>query len=91
VHTAVAFVGAVGQAGGATDITVLGDAPNTAARLSSKAASGEILVSRPALEAGGLEGMDGQAEELALKGKQESVAVVRFGEAALPVLAELNP
>ena len=40
IHTGVAFVGSVGNAGVATDITVLGDAANTAARLSSNASSG---------------------------------------------------
>jgi class 3 adenylate cyclase len=49
IHTGVAFVGSVGEAGLATDITVLGDAANTAARLSSSAAAGEILVSENAV------------------------------------------
>lgn len=75
VHTDVAFVGAVGTKGGATDITVLGDAPNTAARLSSAAAAGEILISDNTYQAAGL--MDSNLEErnLTLKGKQDSVSV----------------
>ena len=35
VHTGRAFVGSVGSEQGLTDITTLGDAPNTAARLAS--------------------------------------------------------
>ena len=49
IHTGIAFVGSVGDTGVATDITVLGDAANTAARLSSNAAAGEILVSENAM------------------------------------------
>ncbi len=91
VHTAVAFVGAVGTAGGATDITVLGDAPNTAARLSANAAGGEILVSEASLAASGLADTGGQRETLDLKGKAQGAAVVRFGEAALPRLSGIVP
>src|SRR5678816_28693 len=49
IHTGVAFVGSVGNAGVATDITVLGDAANTAARFSSSAKAGEILLSESAI------------------------------------------
>jgi len=45
VHSGVAYFGAMGAAGGLTDITALGDEVNTAARLASKAAAGEILAS----------------------------------------------
>lgn len=74
VHTGIAFVGSVGEAGLATDITVLGDAPNTAARLSSSAAAGEILVSEnvivPELNPDQLE-----TRQLQLKGKSQPVRV----------------
>jgi adenylate cyclase len=74
VHTGVAFVGSVGDAGVATDITVLGDAPNTAARLSSSAKAGEVLVSEsgmiPALDSTTLE-----SRLLELKGKSQPVKV----------------
>jgi len=74
VHTGVAFVGSVGDAGLATDITVLGDAANTAARLSSSAAIGEILISEKAmvseLNLGQLE-----TRSLELKGKSRAVNV----------------
>jgi adenylate cyclase len=75
IHTDVAFVGAVGTGGGATDITVLGDAPNTAARLSSSAAAGDILISSAAYS--NLGPLDDNLETriLELKGKSEPVTV----------------
>ncbi len=75
VHTGTAFVGSVGSAEGTVDITVLGDAANTAARLSSSAAVGEILVSDAALAAAGLNGDDLEHRELELKGKSQPVLV----------------
>jgi adenylate cyclase len=75
VHTGVAFVGSVGAAGQATDITALGDAPNTAARLASAARAGEILASEEALKAAGLPADGLERRELALKGKSQSVRV----------------
>lgn len=50
VHTGVAFVGKVGHEG-VTDFTVLGDAANVTARLSSSAQAGEVLVSQAAAAA----------------------------------------
>ncbi len=74
VHTGVAFLGAVGSDGLATDITVLGDPPNTAARLASAAAAGEILVSEAAYVP--LPGRpEPERRELLLKGKTAPVAV----------------
>jgi adenylate cyclase len=72
VHTGVAFLGAVGSDGLATDITVLGDPPNTTSRLASAAAGGEILVSQAAFVPGmGLE--DQERRILTLKGKREPI------------------
>jgi adenylate cyclase len=74
VHTGVAFLGAVGSDGHATDITVLGDPPNVAARLSSAAGAGEILVSQAAYAPGlGLEALEKRT--LTLKGKSAPVEV----------------
>ena len=75
VHTGVAFVGSVGTKDGTSDITVLGDAPNTAARLSSSAAVGEILISEAAGEASGLNTEQMEKRVLELKGKSEPVTV----------------
>lgn len=74
VHTGVAFVGSVGADGQATDITVLGDPPNVAARLSSAAGAGEILISEAAYVPGP-EDPPLERRELMLKGKSEPVMV----------------
>lgn len=79
VHTGVAFVGSVGSKDGTIDITVLGDAANTTARLSSQAGVGEILVSeaaaQAAAQAAGLDLTKYEKRDLALKGKSEPVGV----------------
>lgn len=74
VHTGIAFVGSVGNAGGATDITVLGDAANTAARLSSSARTGEILVSEAAMISE-IDSAKLETRLLELKGKSQPVKV----------------
>ncbi|HLO13973.1 MAG TPA: adenylate/guanylate cyclase domain-containing protein [Anaerolineales bacterium] len=74
IHTGVAFLGSVGSNENATDIAVLGDPPNIAARLSSSAAAGEILISEDAFAPDmNLERME--KRQLALKGKSKEVNV----------------
>jgi adenylate cyclase len=75
VHTGVAYVGVVGSKGGVLDVTALGDAPNTASRLASEAAAGEILVSDPAWIAAGPEVEPVEQRELSVKGRQQPVKV----------------
>jgi len=75
VHTGVAFVGSLGSEHGTHDITVLGDAPNTAARLSTNAQQGEILISEASFIASGLDLSNLETRELQLKGKSEPVLV----------------
>lgn len=75
VHTGIAFVGSVGSEDGTRDITVLGDAANTAARLSSSAKQGEILISESAYAAAGLTRRDMEERQLELKGKTHPVSV----------------
>ena len=75
VHAGVAYFGAVGSAGGLTDIAAVGDEVNTAARLASKAAAGEIIVSEQALKEAGLAGDEFEARSLDLKGISEPVPV----------------
>lgn len=75
VHTGIAFVGSVGSERGTSDITVLGDAANTAARLASSARQGEILVSDAAYRAAGLDLGQLEKRHLELKGKSEPVLV----------------
>jgi adenylate cyclase len=73
VHTGVAYVGAVGTSEGVNEIAVLGSAPNLAARLSSQAADGELLVSEAAAAAASI--TDGETRELQLKGISQPVSV----------------
>jgi adenylate cyclase len=79
IHTGVAFVGSVGDAGVATDITVLGDAANTAARLSSSAKTGEILISENAMISE-LDSAKLETRLLELKGKSQPVKVFVINE-----------
>lgn len=79
VHTGLAYVGAVGSAGQVTDVTALGDAVNTTARLASAAGAGQILVTGAAADAGGLRTNDLVMRHIPLKGKSEPVGVFELG------------
>jgi len=70
VHTGVAFVGSVGE-GDAFDFTALGDSVNTAARLAAAGSSGEILVSKEAAAAAGLDTAGLESRTLELRGRAE--------------------
>jgi adenylate cyclase len=72
VHTGRSFVGTVGE-GDARDFTALGDTVNTAARLTSLAEAGEILVSAEGATAGGLETTGLERRTLELRGREQSV------------------
>ncbi|HYU20968.1 MAG TPA: adenylate/guanylate cyclase domain-containing protein [Chloroflexota bacterium] len=74
IHTGTAFVGAIGGEG-VTDVTALGDAVNTTARLASVAGPGEALVSEATCAAAGLETGDMERRRLELKGRSEPVSV----------------
>ena len=74
VHTGRMWFGAVGE-GSHVEITVVGDAVNTTARLASEAGAGEILVSTDAAAAAGLDPTLAR-RSLALKGKEGSTEVV---------------
>lgn len=74
VHTGLAWVGAVGE-GMHTEITALGDAVNTTARLASVAQTGEVLVTSSAAEAAGLD-RSLERRSLELKGKEHPTEVV---------------
>ncbi len=75
VHTGIAYFGAVGSADGLTNMTAIGDEVNTAARLASKAATGEIIVSEQALRQAGMDGSQLEARSLELKGISKPVLV----------------
>ena len=72
IHRGPAMVGAVGQAGGLTDITVLGDTANTAARLASQAGTGEIILSVQSAKEAGIESSQLEERKLRLKGKSKA-------------------
>jgi adenylate cyclase len=75
VHSGVAYFGVVGAADGLTDITASGDEVNTAARLASQAAAGEIIVSEQALKEAGMPGERYESRSLELKGIRLPVPV----------------
>ena len=75
VHVGLAYFGAMGSAEGLVNISAIGDEVNTAARIASKAAAGEILVSERALKAAGMEGNELEARSLELKGISAPVTV----------------
>lgn len=83
VHTGTAYVGAVGSSDSVSDITVLGDAANTTARLSSQAADGEILVSEETCRTANLDLENCELRVLKLKGRNVP-AVVRVIRVAPP-------
>ena len=79
VHTGIAYVGAVGSNQLVSDITVLGDVANTAARLASQARAGEILVSEEACHAAGLNLDHCELRQLQLKGRSQPTTVRVIG------------
>jgi adenylate cyclase len=75
VHAGVAYFGAMGSSEGLVDISAIGEEVNTAARLASKAAAGEIIISEAALVKAHMDGSKLEARELELKGISEPVSV----------------
>ena len=66
---------AVGSADGLVDITALGDSVNTAARLASQAAPGEIIISEDTVAASGLILDNLERRRLELKGRSKPIDV----------------
>jgi adenylate cyclase len=75
VHAGTAYFGAMGSSEGLIDISAIGEEVNTAARLASKAAAGEIIVSETALEQAHMDGSELEVRKLELKGISEQVSV----------------
>jgi adenylate cyclase len=75
VHAGAAFFGAMGSADGLIDISAIGEEVNTAARLASKAAAGEIIVSETALARTDIDDTGLVSRLLELKGISEPVSV----------------
>jgi adenylate cyclase len=84
VNTAEAYVGAVGE-GPDTELTAMGDAVNTTARLASAAGAGEILATTSAAQSAGLPTATVERRSLILKGKSAPTDVLVLGPSlALP-------
>ncbi len=79
IHTGLTYVGMVGVEGGISDLTALGDTMNTAARLSSQARAGEILVTRSTYTAAGWDTSQLEHRQLELRGKTEAIDVSVIG------------
>ena len=75
VHAGIAYFGAMGTTEGLTEISAKGDEVNTAARLASKAAVGEIVVSEQALHKANINGSQLESRNLELKGISQPVSV----------------
>ncbi len=73
VHSGVAYFGTIGTTDGLTDISAIGNEVNLAARLASKAAAGEIIVSEQALKEAGIDSSELESRSLDLKGITEPV------------------
>jgi adenylate cyclase len=65
----------MGAAEGVVNISAIGDEVNAAARIASKAAAGEILVSEQALNAAGMESGPLESRSLELKGLSQPIVV----------------
>jgi len=76
VHTGNVFFGTIsGSEGSVTDVAAMGDNVNTTARIASKAAPGEALISDVAYSSSGLELGDLEQRQLELKGKSDLINV----------------
>jgi adenylate cyclase len=72
VHTGTSYVGTVGE-GDAMDFTAVGDTMNITARLMAAAGPGEIVISRAAVAAAGLDTTRLEHRSLELRGREELV------------------
>src|SRR5262245_41670918 len=72
VHTGVSYVGYIGE-GDALDFTAVGDMVNTAARLTSLAGAGEVLISADAAKAAELDTSGLENRTLELRGREHTV------------------
>ena len=75
VHTGVAYFGAMGEENGLINISAIGDEVNTAARLASKADTGEIIISEAALSQTEVDASKLESRTLELKGISQPMTV----------------
>jgi adenylate cyclase len=74
VHTGDAYVGVIGELG-SRDFTVLGDVPNTVARMAGVATAGELLISEPVATAADVDTAGLERREVSLRGKSAPIGV----------------
>jgi adenylate cyclase len=75
VHAGVAYFGTMGDADSVVNISAIGDEVNAAARIASKAAAGEILLSETALAQAHVDGNGLESRTLELKGIRAPMTV----------------
>jgi adenylate cyclase len=73
IHTGIAYAGSIAMSNGVTDISILGDTVNTAARLTSHANRGEIIISEATRINANLSTDTLEQRKLTLKGKSEEM------------------
>lgn len=83
VHTGVAYVGVIGELG-SRDFTVLGDIPNTVARMAGVAEAGELLISEPVAAVLDLDTAGLERRDVSLKGKAMPIGVWVESPAPIP-------
>ncbi|HEY4632406.1 MAG TPA: adenylate/guanylate cyclase domain-containing protein [Candidatus Limnocylindrales bacterium] len=76
VHTGEPYVGTTGPEGAPDDFTALGDVVNSAARLASSAAAGELLVSVDTMTAAGLAPLGSEIRTVEIRGREATIDVV---------------
>ncbi len=81
IHAGIAYLGAVSSSDGLVELTALGDAVNTASRLATKAATGEIVISDHAAQKAQIDTSSLEKRSLDLKGKRELMDVWVVGAA----------
>ena len=72
IHTGLSYVGYIGE-GDALDFTAVGDTVNTAARLTSMAKTGEIVISDASASAARLDTSELERRTLELRGREQTV------------------
>jgi adenylate cyclase len=73
INTGEAYFGAVSSLDCLVEFTALGDAVNVAARLASKAATGEIIISESTAQKSGIDTANLEKRKLELKGKKDPI------------------
>ena len=73
IHSGIAFLGSIGNPDGIMEVAALGEVPNTAARLTSLAGPGEILVSEYTVKSANLDPEGLEKRTLKLKGREKEI------------------